>query len=277
MKKLLVALLVVVLLVSSSAAAVSAKPDKPEKPITPRLNHVTLIFYARGGVKGPPQREPEPEYYYKLLGPSWDLEGEKNTDDPDVTWLVNRKYDGIDDNPDGVPYVVNPEKGPDGSYEAIADAFEAWDAVTGVELFEDNPAIDYDAWISQKAPDGVNAVHWAFIVPPKAVAIASIWYYDWDDDDEMSEADELLDVDIVFNTKHEWGIDPDGEGGDTIDAFDVQNVATHEVGHVVGLDDLKEDYQGYLTMYGYTDEGEVIKRSLEDGDDAGAQELYGMP
>lgn len=32
-----------------------------------------------------------------------------------------------------------------------------------------------------------------------------------------------------------------------------------------------------LTMYGYSSKGETEKRSLEDGDVAGAQFLYGTP
>jgi hypothetical protein len=52
-------------------------------------------------------------------------------------------------------------------------------------------------------------------------------------------------------------------------------VATHEAGHVTGLDDLYDDVYSELTMYGYTHKGETIKISLGIGDMHGCQALYG--
>ena len=48
---------------------------------------------------------------------------------------------------------------------------------------------------------------------------------------------------------------------------------THELGHGIGLADI---YDCELeTMYGYSTEGDIIKRDLYDGDIAGLQKLYG--
>ncbi len=104
-----------------------------------------------------------------------------------------------------------------------------------------------------------------------------IWYCDADDNGQPSKGDEMVDCDIIFNALQKWGIDPDGEGTEykLKKAFDVRNVATHEVGHVVGLDDLEEEIYSELTMYAYTLKGEVKKISLEEGDIAGCQYLYG--
>jgi len=71
-----------------------------------------------------------------------------------------------------------------------------------------------------------------------------------------------------------WGVDPVKEDQDKIKAFDIQNIATHEFGHAIGLDDLYDSLYRELTMYGYSSKGETIKCSLEEGDIAGAQELY---
>jgi len=50
---------------------------------------------------------------------------------------------------------------------------------------------------------------------------------------------EIVDTDIQMNSNNEWGIDPDGEGPTPLtNAFDVQNIVTHEMGHVCGLGDL---------------------------------------
>jgi len=83
----------------------------------------------------------------------------------------------------------------------------------------------------------------------------------------------IWEVDIVFNAFHNWGIDPTRRDR----AFDIQNIATHEFGHPTGLDDLYDDIYSELTMYGYSSKGETQKCSLEVGDVAGAQELYGAP
>ena len=118
-------------------------------------------------------------------------------------------------------------------------------------------------------PDLVNSVTWRRIVPPRVIAVTYIWY----NPDTM----EIVDCDVIMNTKHDWGIDPDGEleGGVTIEEFDVRNIVTHEAGHVVGLGDLYDKTYSELTMYGYGEEGETKKISLENGDILGCQALYG--
>jgi hypothetical protein len=56
--------------------------------------------------------------------------------------------------------------------------------------------------------------------------------------------------------------------------MDFENIATHELGHSVGLGDLDEDRCSDQTMYGYADYGETNKRDLEAGDIKGISELY---
>lgn len=57
--------------------------------------------------------------------------------------------------------------------------------------------------------------------------------------------------------------------------MDLQNIATHELGHGFGLADLYESNASEETMYGYSTEGEIKKRSLYSGDIAGIHDLYG--
>jgi predicted Zn-dependent protease len=57
--------------------------------------------------------------------------------------------------------------------------------------------------------------------------------------------------------------------------MDLRNIATHELGHAVGLADLYENACSEETMYGYSSEGETKKRDLNDGDITGLQQLYG--
>ena len=57
--------------------------------------------------------------------------------------------------------------------------------------------------------------------------------------------------------------------------MDIRNIATHEAGHTLVLEDIYQDQFSGLTMYGYASEGEVNAISLEVADITGAQVLYG--
>ena len=56
---------------------------------------------------------------------------------------------------------------------------------------------------------------------------------------------------------------------------DLQNIATHEIGYGVGLDDVYETACSEVTMYGYSENGETKKRTLDEPDIEGIQKLYG--
>jgi predicted Zn-dependent protease len=57
--------------------------------------------------------------------------------------------------------------------------------------------------------------------------------------------------------------------------MDLQNIATHETGHGLGLDDVYQKTCSAVTMYGYSDYGETQKRTLETPDIVGLQMIYG--
>ena len=56
--------------------------------------------------------------------------------------------------------------------------------------------------------------------------------------------------------------------------FDVENVASHEWGHVAGLDHTNAPKDGCLTMYRFAGLGETQKRTLGLGDKLGMDVLY---
>ena len=58
--------------------------------------------------------------------------------------------------------------------------------------------------------------------------------------------------------------------------MDLQNIATHEIGHGVGLTDVYQTACSQATMYGYSDYGDIIKRDLAQPDITGLQKLYGF-
>jgi len=244
MKRGILAMCVVIaLILGLSSVAFAAEPAK--KPITsPQLKEITFIHYAKPDKPGKPQPPPVDNTAYTLWG----------------LYL-----------PRAVTYYVNPSGGPIGALTEIELAFETWDAVTNTELF--NPALQTTA--SGFNNDGQNTISWVGIAPTTIIAMTRAWI--WDDGDPAT-LDAIEEFDVVFNALLKWGIDPDDEGPSKLkNAYDVQNIATHEAGHVVGLDDLYEGPYRELTMYGYSSKSETIKISLEQGDVAGAQYLYGAP
>lgn len=76
---------------------------------------------------------------------------------------------------------------------------------------------------------------------------------------------------LRFNTYYLWSLS--GESG----KFDVQNTATHEMGHWGGLLDLYSPADSDKTMYGYIDPGETKKRILHWDDIVGIRAVYGTP
>ena len=80
----------------------------------------------------------------------------------------------------------------------------------------------------------------------------------------------ILEYDIMFDTDFTWG-----DATVTSGVMDLQNIATHEIGHGFGLSDLYLRPCTEQTMYGYSSEGDIEKRSLESGDILGIQTLYG--
>lgn len=81
----------------------------------------------------------------------------------------------------------------------------------------------------------------------------------------------IYECDMVFNDwSYRWAVDGSSN------AMDVQNVATHELGHFLCLGDLYGSGDTEKTMYGYVNYGETKKRSLHSDDIAGIQAIYGL-
>jgi hypothetical protein len=113
--------------------------------------------------------------------------------------------------------------------------------------------------------DNVNAILWKKL-GRSTLGVTFVW--------SSRDSGEVLEVDTVFNKRHPWAIFPNGpDCQSSPHAYDLQNIATHEFGHWVGLDDLFDDADKDLTMYGFSAGGEVKKRTLGTGDASGRNEL----
>ena len=92
-------------------------------------------------------------------------------------------------------------------------------------------------------------------------------------------AGKIVDADIVINGggSHGFAVLPDSdpsapEPGAAGGSYDIEDVLSHEVGHLFGL--AHNDGEADATMYFATARGEIKKRDLSPDDEAGFRSLY---
>ena len=166
------------------------------------------------------------------------------------------------------PYIVNPINTRNLSNTFVTNNLALditkWEAAANFNILGDeiSGVVDGADTIST---DGKNEVYFADIASPGAIGVTIIWgiFGGPPKFRELVEWDHVYD-DVDFD----WGI---GEAG----KMDFENIATHELGHSIGLGDLYTSECSEVTMYGYASDRETKKRSLESGDIAGIQKLYG--
>ena len=117
----------------------------------------------------------------------------------------------------------------------------------------------------QSSPDGVNEVYFADVSSPGAIAVTIVWgvFSGPPFGRYLVEWDQIYD-----DVDYDWS--SAGEAG----KMDFENIATHELGHSVGMSDLYTTSCSEETMYGYGANGEIKKRDLNAGDIAGVNKLY---
>lgn len=111
------------------------------------------------------------------------------------------------------------------------------------------------------SPDGINEAYFADVLDADAIAVTIVWYNSFTK--TLLEWDQVYD-DVTFD----WSAA--GEAG----KMDFDNIATHELGHAIGLADLYTGACAEETMYGYATEGETKKQTLNTGDITGTNLLY---
>jgi predicted Zn-dependent protease len=176
---------------------------------------------------------------------------------PDYKISINR---GTTDIPITLTvYTKNLEDIPSSDFSAaISNAASEWDKYTSAYLV--NYVEVKSSGSSTVTYNGENSVFFADL-SSGTIAMASYWY--------NRATKEIVECDIQFNTDYAWGT----SGSETV--MDLQNIATHELGHFFNLADIYDSSKSALTMYGYSWEGDIGKRTLETGDIAGIQAVFG--
>jgi hypothetical protein len=168
--------------------------------------------------------------------------------------------------PSGIGIVIHATgpSGVDGSHEtALRLAIDDWNAVTGTaaSLHEDSSA-ESRARTDWSAGD-VHLVYFDrdnstgfFPDGSSTLALTPILF---------SSSGTILDADVLFNGAHPFTTSQ--EPG----AFDIGDIAAHELGHVLGL-----DHTGFAggTMFPFVDEAMILHRSLSADETIGLRDAY---
>ena len=153
---------------------------------------------------------------------------------------------------------------------SIESSLSAWDEEVTFNLFGERDKKSQVDGVDYEAPDRKNEIMFREIADPGVIAFTIVWGIFTGSPRDRK----LVEWDLVFNSNESWGNagDPNETGLDDISVMDLQNIATHEVGHAAGMDHSSEKCIEE-TMYPFAERGETKKRTLHTGDKQGIKDL----
>lgn len=157
-----------------------------------------------------------------------------------------------------IEYQISGTEAVSGGNTAVESAEATWDSFVTTRNFSRNDST------SQTNPctGNPNTIQWAAIDGSGGVlATASVC--------RNVATKEIGGFVVTIDQEEFWATD--GSAGN----FDVENVVSHEFGHVAGLGHVNAPRDGCLSMYRYAGAGEIQKRTLGWGDKLGMNALYG--
>lgn len=175
------------------------------------------------------------------------------------------------------PWVVNPTNlsGLNGAFvfDNLALDITKWEDGTdgvigngvGVNILGDGSSTLDMLAADTAAPDGINEVYFGAVDSPGAIAVTIVWGVF----SGPTFQRQLVEWDQVYDD-----VDYPWSGSGETNKMDFENIATHELGHSVGMADLYNSTCATETMYGYASFGETQKRDLNTGDIKGINGLY---
>lgn len=161
------------------------------------------------------------------------------------------------------------------AFAAVERSFDSWAKVPGLGISFTNEG---NTSTYATGSDGRNSIVWVergwqnmAFHPPKGALAVTISTFDFD-------AGEIVDSDIHFNGEYfDWAaVDSDREA----DKVDVQSIATHEIGHLLGLNHSSENPSEHnhtlreATMFYASNPGDVKQQRLYSDDIAGISHIY---
>ncbi|HNP89114.1 MAG: hypothetical protein BWY24_00039 [Microgenomates group bacterium ADurb.Bin219] len=247
MRKIILTLSLFLLLLVTLVTPLARAQNEVERPRGLEdkgpLTKITFIHYKNGTVRQYPATKPKVSACYTFLasGAKW-----KTTEE----------------------YLINPINQDGLSGDFIKDAFDkgttAWESQVSFNIFGSS-ILDSASVYQTESPDGENVVVFDDYPDNGVIAITSVWGYF----SGPPKTRELIEWDMLLNERFVWG---NADGNESV--MDLQNIATHELGHSAGMGDLYTTDCNLETMFGYSSEGEIIKRDLNSGDIVGIKKLY---
>ncbi len=166
------------------------------------------------------------------------------------------------------PWYINPA-----NTEGLSDAFVFSNIAADIQKWEDassanilgNGSINTSILVAdESSPDGVNEVYFGNVDSTGAIAVTIVWgiFSGPPSQRRLVEWDQVYD-----QADYNWS--SSGEAN----KMDFENIATHEIGHSVGMGHPPDGCVNE-TMYRFATEGETKKRDLNSGDIAGINDLY---
>ena len=152
---------------------------------------------------------------------------------------------------------VNSTGAPVNMRSGIEAAIGAWESAAGVNILG-NYSSAGEGVLPSTTADGVNSIAFGDAGGAGVVAVTYVW---------GSRRTAIFEFDQIYGSDWDWST------SGAANAFDFQSVATHEIGHAVGLDHPANTCT-QETMYAYIDFGETHQRTLNPGDVAGVNALY---
>jgi hypothetical protein len=237
-----------VAVVSGVGAVPAALAAGKEDGSSPKPQKMVFIHFHSGyaGVPAIEARGPKPKGFYDLIA-----KGFRWKADPPEAFVVNPSGSGLADE-----FVL----------DALTAAMAEWETYGGGSIF--GSAALGTAEFDDTHMDEVNAISFGAL-PEGIIAVTVYWGVWWG----PPSGRYMAETDILFNTLYyTWGDAVTAPDPSVI--MDLQNIATHELGHAAGMDDLYKPPAAQETMFGYSTEGEIKKRTLDIGDQIGIYKLY---
>lgn len=184
---------------------------------------------------------------------------------------VGAKWKGVE------PWVVNPSNSrglrDNFVFENLTLDIVKWEAAAdgsenngvSVDILGDGEKTNNILAADTISPDNKNEIYFADVEDDQSIAVTVVWGIFGG----PPQGRELVEWDQVYDE-----VDYDWSSYGEVGKMDFENIATHELGHSFGLDDLYDGGCSEETMFGYAANGEIKKRDLSTGDITGISSLY---